>query len=85
MKRYVRVGMVGSFIAVAMTLTAVVSTASAQFTQVLQGGAQCSEEGPGCGCNPEQIRDEITHARNLATPAGAHRRASMAARILACS
>ena len=40
MKRYVRVGMVGSFIAVAMTLTAVVSTASAQFTQVLQGGAQ---------------------------------------------
>jgi dipeptidase len=55
MKRYVRIGMVGSFIAVAMTLTAIVSTASAQFTQVVQGGAQCSEEGPGCGCNPEQM------------------------------
>jgi dipeptidase len=55
MKRYVRISMVGSFIAAAMTLTFAVSTASAQFTQVLQGGAQCSEEGPGCGCNPEQM------------------------------
>jgi dipeptidase len=55
MKRNVRIVVVGSFIAVAMLFAAAVSTASAQFTQVLQSSAQCSEEGPGCGCNPEQM------------------------------
>ena len=54
MKRYVRIDVMGPFVlAMVLFMTAGVATASAQLQQLGPVGAQCSEEEPGCGCNPE--------------------------------
>jgi len=53
-KRYVRIDVMGPFVlAMVLFMTAGVATASAQLQQLGPVGAQCSEEEPGCGCNPE--------------------------------
>ena len=53
MKRSVRTAALGWIALVAMLFTATMATASAQIAPPLQGGSQCSAEGPYCGCNPE--------------------------------
>lgn len=55
MRRYLHIGVVGAAVSIVAMFSAVMTTASAQLQQLTPTGAQCSEEGPGCGCNPDQM------------------------------
>ncbi len=54
MKRHVRIDVMGPFVlAMVLFMTTGVVSASAQLQQLGPVGAQCSEGGPGCGCDPD--------------------------------